>query len=189
MGPSAAERPAHVPDDALIAAAAAGDGAAFAALLGRYERAVHHLALRTLRDAEEAKDASQETWVKAYRSLGSFREGARFSTWIFTICYRLCCTRLAGRRRRPAAAELPELAASAAGPEQLYLAAEEARRLHAAIDALPDKYRIPITLYHLQGRRYDEIAAVLGLPLGTVKTHLFRAKELLRTALDARRSG
>ena len=62
---------------------------------------------------------------------------------------------------------------------------DEAQRLRAAIDALPDKYRAVITLYHLQGKQYEEIATVLNLPLGTVKTHLFRAKEQLRKVLTA----
>jgi RNA polymerase sigma-70 factor (ECF subfamily) len=180
-----AEAPAGEPapsDGALIAAAAGGAGDAFAALVERYERAVYHLALRTLRDVEDAKDAAQETWVKAYRALGGFRPGARFSTWILTICYRVCCDRLAQRRRR-SDADVPDLADPGAGPERAYELADDAARLRRAVDALPEKYRVAITLFHLEGNHYEEIAAILGLPLGTVKTHLFRAKELLRTML------
>jgi len=180
-----AEPPAERPvasDGELILAAAGGAGEAFGVLVERYERAVYHLALRTLRDVEDAKDATQESWVKAYRALGSFRPGARFSTWMFTICYRVCCDRLA-KRRWASGAELPEVADPSAGPERSYELADEAARLRRAIDALPEKYRVAITLYHLEGNHYEEIAAILGLPLGTVKTHLFRAKELLRSAL------
>jgi len=166
----------------LIALALAGQGDAFGTLVGRYERAVYHLAFRTLRDAEEAKDAVQEAWIKAYRALASFRPGAKFATWIFTICYRVCCDRLA-KRKRFSGDEPPDFADPAAGPEKLYEAAEESARLRAAIDGLPEKYRVVVTLFHLQGKQYDEIAAVLGVPLGTVKTHLFRAKDLLRVAL------
>ena len=176
-----AERPA-ASDGELIAAAARGAGDAFGMLVERYERAVYHLALRTLRDVEDAKDATQEAWVKAYRALSSFRPGARFSTWIFTICYRVCCDRLA-KRRRMSGDEVPEIADPSAGPERVFELADEAARLRVAIDALPEKYRMVITLFHLEGNHYEEIAAVLGLPLGTVKTHLFRAKELLRAAL------
>jgi RNA polymerase sigma-70 factor (ECF subfamily) len=173
---------ATVTDGELIALALAGRGDAFGNLVERYERAVYHLAYRTLRDVEDAKDATQEAWVKAYRALASFRPEAKFSTWIFTICYRVCCDRLA-KRKRLSGEEIPDLADPAAGPERLYEAAEEAARLRAAIEALPEKYRVVITLFHLQGKQYEEIAAVLGLPLGTVKTHLFRAKDLLRQAL------
>jgi RNA polymerase sigma-70 factor (ECF subfamily) len=169
-------------DDDLIALTLSGRGEAFETLVGRYERAVYHLAFRTMREAEEAKDAAQEAWIKAYRALASFRPGAKFATWIFTICYRVCCDRLA-KRKRFSGEEPPDIADPAAGPEQALEAAEDASRLRAAIAGLPEKYRIVITLFHLQGRQYDEIAAVLDLPLGTVKTHLFRAKDLLRAAL------
>jgi RNA polymerase sigma-70 factor (ECF subfamily) len=171
-----------VSDDALIAHALAGRGDAFGLLVERYERAVYHLAYRTLHDTEDAKDATQEAWVKAYRALASFRPGAKFSTWIFTICYRVCCDRLA-KRKRFTGAEIPDVADPAPGPAAQVEAAEDAARLRRAIDELPEKYRTVITLFHLQGKQYEEIAAVLGLPLGTVKTHLFRAKDLLRAAL------
>jgi RNA polymerase sigma-70 factor (ECF subfamily) len=170
-------------DDELIAAAANGRGEAFGVLVERYERAVYHLAVRTLRDGEEAKDATQEAFFKAFRALNTFRSGAKFSTWIFTIVYRVCCDRLA-RRKRFSGDELPDRADPAAGPQEQAESADEARRLRAAIDALPEKYRTVITLFHLQNKQYEEIAQVLDLPLGTVKTHLFRAKEQLRKALE-----
>ncbi len=175
-------------DDALIAGALAGHGQAFGVLVERYERAVYHLAYRTLHDPEEAKDATQEAFFKAFRALRTFRPGAKFSTWIFTIVYRACCDRLA-RRKRYSNAEMPDYADSAAGPEAQAEAADEARRLRAAIDALPEKYRTVITLFHLQNKQYEDIAQVLDLPMGTVKTHLFRAKELLRKALDESANG
>ncbi|MCU1382670.1 MAG: polymerase sigma factor, sigma-70 family [Acidobacteria bacterium] len=172
-----------VDDQALIAATLAGRPEAFGELVSRYERAVYHLAVRTLHDATEAEDAAQEAFFKAYRALGTFRPGAKFSTWIFTICYRACCDRLS-KRKRLSRDELPDRADPSAGPEALAERNDEARRLHAAIDELPEKYRAVITLYHLQGKQYEEIATVLNLPLGTVKTHLFRAKEQLRKALS-----
>jgi RNA polymerase sigma-70 factor (ECF subfamily) len=79
---------------------------------------------------------------------------------------------------------MPDRADAGPGPEQQAIALDEASRLRAAIDALPEKYRTVITLFHLQGRQYEEIAGVLGLPMGTVKTHLFRAKEQLRRLLS-----
>lgn len=171
-----------VDDQALIAGTLAGRPEAFEELVVRYERAVYNLAVRTLHDATEAQDAAQEAFFKAYRALGTFRPGAKFSTWIFTICYRGCCDRLA-KRKRFSGDELPDRADPSAGPAMLAEQNDEAVRLRAAIDALPEKYRAVITLYHLQGRQYEEIATVLNLPLGTVKTHLFRAKEQLRKAL------
>jgi RNA polymerase sigma-70 factor (ECF subfamily) len=172
-----------VTDDDLIAATLRGESHAFGTLVERYERAVYHLAYRTLHDTEEAKDASQEAFFKGYRALRTFRPGAKFSTWIFTIAYHACCDRLA-RRKRYSNEELPDRADSAAGPQEQAEQADDARRLRAAIEGLPEKYRTVITLFHLQHKQYEEIAQVLDLPMGTVKTHLFRAKELLRKALE-----
>jgi RNA polymerase sigma-70 factor (ECF subfamily) len=169
-------------DGQLVADAVAGRAEAFGTLVGRYERAVYHLCLRTMRDPEEAKDCAQEAFFKAFRSLRTFRAGSKFSTWIFSIAYHACCDRLA-RRKRYADDELPDRADLSPGPAQIAERNDEAEALRAAIDVLPEKYRTVITLYHLQGRQYEEIAAVLDLPMGTVKTHLFRAKELLRKAL------
>ena len=171
-----------VDDQALISAVLAGRTDAFEEIVVRYERAVYNLAVRTLRDPTEAQDATQEAFFKAYRALNTFRPGAKFSTWTFTICYRLCCDRLS-KRKRFSGDELPDRADPSAGPAVLAERSDEAQRLRAAIDALPEKYRTVVTLYHLQGKQYEEIASVLNLPLGTVKTHLFRAKEQLRKAL------
>jgi RNA polymerase sigma-70 factor (ECF subfamily) len=173
----------EVNDDAtLVAATLAGRSEAFGTLVERYDRAVYNLCLRTLRDAEEAKDASQEAFLKAFRALKTFRPGAKFSTWIFSIAYHACCDRL-GRRKRFSDSELPDQADPSPGPALVAERRDEASELRAAIDSLPEKYRTVITLYHLQGHQYEEIAQVLSLPMGTVKTHLFRAKEQLRRQL------
>lgn len=169
-------------DNQLVALALRGSADAFAILVTRYDRAVYHLAYRTLRDVEEARDVAQEAFFKAFRSLKTFKPGARFSTWIFAITYHACCDRL-NRRKRYTNEEMPERADPSAGPESQAIALDESRRLRDAIDTLPEKYRTVITLYHLQGKQYEEIAEVLGLPMGTVKTHLFRAKEQLRKRL------
>ena len=170
-------------DQELVSRTLAGNGEAFGTLAARYERAVYNLCLRTTRNIEDAQDATQEAFFKAFRGLRTFKTGAKFSTWIFSIAYHACCDRLA-KARRFSSEELPERADPSPGPEQQLEWKDEAQRLRSAIDALPDKYRAVITLYHLQGQQYDEIATVLGLPMGTVKTHLFRAKELLRKRLS-----
>jgi RNA polymerase sigma-70 factor (ECF subfamily) len=171
-------------DNDLVAMTLAGRTDAFGTLVERYDRAVYNLCLRTLRDVEDAKDATQEAFFKGFRSLRTFLPSAKFSTWIFSIAYHACCDRLA-RRKRYSDTELPERPDETPGPAALAELHDEARCLREAIDALPEKYRTAITLYHLQGRQYEEIAKVLDLPMGTVKTHLFRAKELLRKRLMA----
>ncbi len=178
----------RIDDQTLVAQALRGRSDAFGTLVERYDRAVYHLAYRTLRDREEARDATQEAFFKAYRSLRTFRPEGKFSTWIFAIAYHACCDRLA-RRKRYSNEELPERADPAAGPESEAIASDEAQRLRRAIASLPEKYRAVITLYHLQGRQYEEIAQVLSVPMGTVKTHLFRAKEQLRRILNQETAG
>lgn len=170
------------PDAQLVLMTLGGNPQGFTTLVERYDRAVYHLAYRTLRDVEEARDATQEAFFKAYRSLRTFKPDGKFSTWIFAIAYHACCDRL-NRRKRYSNEELPERADPGPGPEREAIASDEARRLRAAVASLPEKYRTVITLYHLQGKQYEEIAQVLGLPLGTVKTHLFRAKDQLRKML------
>lgn len=180
--------PPQADDQALVAETLAGRTEAFGTLVERYDRAVYHLAYRTMRDPEEARDVAQETFFKAFRSLRTYRPTGKFSTWLFAIAYHACCDRLA-RRKRFTNAELPDTADPAAGPEHETVAEDEARRLHAAIADLPEKYRTVVTLYHLQGRQYEEIAKVLRMPVGTVKTHLFRAKDQLRRRLNASAAG
>jgi RNA polymerase sigma-70 factor (ECF subfamily) len=174
--------PPEIDDGSLVLEALAGRSECFGTLVERYDRAVYNLCLRTMRNADDARDVTQESFFKAFRALRTFKPGAKFSTWIFSIAYHACCDRLA-KRRRYSDAELPDRADPAAGPAAEAERGEEARALRAAIDQLPEKYRTVITLYHLQGQQYDEIARVLNVPLGTVKTHLFRAKELLRKSL------
>ncbi len=169
-------------DAALVLAALDGHSDCFSLLVERYDRAVYTLCLRTMRDGEEARDCTQEAFFKAFRSLRTFKPESKFSTWIFSIAYHACCDRLA-RRKRFTNDELPDRADPAPGPAAIAERHDDARALRAAIEALPEKYRTVITLYHLQGRQYEEIARVLNLPMGTVKTHLFRAKELLRQRL------
>jgi RNA polymerase sigma-70 factor, ECF subfamily len=171
-------------DGELVATTLRGDSGAFATLVERYDRAVYHLAYRTLHDVEEARDVAQEAFFKAFRSLHTFKPGSKFSTWIFAIAYHACCDRL-NRRKRYSNEELPDAPDAGPGPEAQAIALDQARRLRDAIDRLPEKYRTVITLYHLQGQQYEEIATVLDLPMGTVKTHLFRAKEQLRRMLAA----
>lgn len=177
-------QPRTSPEDGeLVHLALQGHPEAFATLVERYDRAVYHLAYRMLRHVEDARDATQEAFFKAFRSLHTFRPGAKFSTWIFAIAYHNCCDRLS-RRKHDSSAEMPDRPDPGAGPEQQTIAADDAARLRDAIAQLPEKYRAVITLFHLQGRQYEEIADVLDLPMGTVKTHLFRAKEQLRKLLS-----
>ncbi len=177
---------------ALVARARDGDQDAFGVLVRLHQRQVYNLALRILRDNEEAYEATQEAFLSAWQGLQGFRGQARFATWLYRIAYNYCL-RVTESRRRDAAARAELLAASARElrPEQR-LSAEHARRaeqelreqVRTEIAGLPAKYRAVLVLRHLQELSYEEIAQVMRVPIGTVKTQLFRARALLKERLE-----
>jgi RNA polymerase sigma-70 factor (ECF subfamily) len=176
---------------ALIQRARAGDQDAFGALVRLHQRQVYSLALRMLRDPEEASEAAQDVFLAAWQGLGRFRQEARFATWLYRITYRHCLKISEGRRRADAAraevaAEHAREQGHAALSTTLARAAEADVRetVRAEIALLPPKYRYAMVLRHLQELSYEEIAEVMSMPIGTVKTHLFRARALLKDRLS-----
>jgi RNA polymerase sigma-70 factor (ECF subfamily) len=173
----------------LIQRSQAGDADAFGELVLLHQDFVYNLALRVVRDPTEAEDLAQEAFVRAWLGLPNFRGQAQFRTWLYRIVTNLCYNRLPGLRR-----ELTSLGDDcldnvtcdevlSINPADRLEAQERQTFLHNAIEQLPESYRLLVTLRYQQELSYDEIAAVVNLPLGTVKTGLFRAKERLRQAL------
>ena len=170
-------------DAEAVHAVRAGNKTAFADLYDWYGRLVLAVCLDTTRQFPLAQDLSQEVFLRAYRGLVGFEGRSRFSTWLYRIAYNVF---LNHRARSKELAALPlGFESQAAAPEhELSPNRCDLRRdLAAAIAALPERYRAVVTLYYLQDVSYPEIAEVLDLPLGTVKTHLHRAKKLLREEL------
>jgi RNA polymerase sigma-70 factor (ECF subfamily) len=172
----------------IVARAQAGDTAAFEALVVEHQAYVYNLAFRVLGNEQEAEDAAQEAFVRAWRALPAFRAQSRFGTWLYRIVTNLCYNRLPKLRRELTAIgedDLldhpdPRTGTAQEGAE----AAERRAWLHRQVDALPESYRLLITLRYQRDLPYEEIASVTGMPIGTVKMGLFRAKERLRSALD-----
>jgi RNA polymerase sigma-70 factor (ECF subfamily) len=177
-------------DAALVAAVVAGDRQAFAALVERHQARILALLERLTGCREQARDLAQETFVSAYRKLATFEQRSAFATWL----YRIACNHAAaaGRRRRPVAmldaarpdgnaAIEPEarLAPVSAGLEQEDLA----RHVAAALDRLDARYREVVVLADMQDVSYEEIAATLDIPLGTVRSRLHRGRMELRRLL------
>ena len=165
-----------------------GDVAAFSMLVTRYRGRLIALARRMLpgSSSDEAEDMAQETFVAAYAKRTSFRKGEPFRPWLYKIAVNRCLDRLRALSRRPVTIEIDSLSEPKTfgnGPEELLLSTENEARLQAAVAALPPKLRAVFVLRHLDDLSYEEIATATGLPLGTVKTHLFRARAELRTAL------
>lgn len=167
----------------------ADDRAAFAQLIARHQRAVFALAYRVLGRKEEVEDIAQNVFLAVYRGLASFKGGAKFSTWLYRVTYNHACSALR-RRQSHKETQLP-VRDDAEGSEAEIVDQEspdpEAEVLRGqvwrAVERLPAQARAVIELYHGQGINYPEIADILGLPLGTVKTHLHRARQKLREML------
>jgi RNA polymerase sigma-70 factor (ECF subfamily) len=172
-------------DSALVDAARAGSEPAFERLVDRYRGPVVRLAYSLTHDADEAKDIAQDSFLRAYRRLGEFRPDRPFSRWLFVIARNASLDAIRRRRRAATLVLTTENAGEEPGPEELALRNEEALRVHVALGALPPKYREVLELYYLSGLRYREIALVLEIPIGTVKTYISRAKRRLRDELEA----
>jgi RNA polymerase sigma-70 factor (ECF subfamily) len=177
----------------LVRRAQGGDDAAFEQLVTEYQTYAYNLALRVVGNEQEAEDMAQEAFVRTWLALPGFRSQARFGTWLYRIITNLCYNRLPGLRRECSAiGESDILDFADHRSVEIFEGLENRERrqwLHRQIDQLPEAYRLLVTLRYQQGLPYEEIAAVTSLPLGTVKTGLFRAKERLRSALQAYEEG
>jgi RNA polymerase sigma-70 factor (ECF subfamily) len=178
-------------DERLLLAAQRGDLASFNAVVVRHERAVYNLCLRMLRDVAAAEDAAQETFLKAWTAIGTFK-GGLVRPWLLRIATNRCYDVLRARGRRPADSFDAEPFESEPTwtsqtpdehPEVFAARAELSVHLERALARLPDDQRLVVVLSDVQGHAYDEIAEITGIAVGTVKSRLSRARARLREAL------
>jgi RNA polymerase sigma-70 factor (ECF subfamily) len=141
------------------------------------------VAYGVLRHREDAEDVAQEAFVRAHRSIAQLRDRERFRAWLVRMTWRLAIDRLRGERRR-VAREMTVEPRPEANAEQIAAAGERSRRLWAAIDELPDKLRIAIVLSGIEGHDVAEVARLLDIPEGTVKSRLFLARKALAEKLQ-----
>lgn len=165
----------------LIREALAGDQEAFRQIVERYQGAVYNLAYRMLGDAEEAEDAAQEIFVRIYRQLGRYDPARKFSTWTLAIATNYCIDQLRRRRMQLVPLEniIPWARAREAGPEGEALSRESRDEVQRLLKQLPEKYRAPLVLRYWEDLSCAEIAEILGVPEGTVKTQIHRARKQL----------
>jgi len=184
-------------DQEVIARAREGREAAYRELIGRYERPVFSLIYRLVRNREQAEDLAQETFIKVLNALDRYDPAYKFSSWIFKIAHNTALDQL--RRKGPEVLSLDgsphardasevsatTLTAVAADedPEAYASSREIGREIEAAIATLRAEYRTAILLWHVEGRPYEEIAEIMGVPLGTVKTYIHRGRNELRQRL------
>jgi len=172
-------------DTPIVEAVRSGNVRLFSVLVDRHKDRAITLAVRLLRERPDAEEAVQDAFLKAFRAIAGFRGDARFSTWFYRILYNGCMTRLRGSAR-PFTEQIedegefsPVLSAEPGLGEQIET--EEVRLvLMDEMAHLPEAYSAALTLLYVQELKYDEIADVLRIPLGTVKTNIFRGRELLR---------
>jgi RNA polymerase sigma-70 factor (ECF subfamily) len=171
------------PDDAaLVNRSATGDESAFEVLVTRYERVLFRVALRLLGDYDDARDATQAAFIKAYQKLESFDPRFRFFSWIYRILLNECLN--ARRDRHPHEAVAPDRAAAGSPLDSLEVA-DRRRVIQRALLALPTEYRQVIVLRHFGELNYDDIAETLSVPVSTVKSRLYTARQRLLDMLAA----
>lgn len=173
---------AEIAETLLVDRARAGSAEAFELLVDLYRAPVIRLAYRLTRDADESKDIAQDAFLRAFCRIGDFQPDRPFARWLFVIARNASLDAIR-RRRRAAEHGYPTIATVELGPEDLALQNDEAERIRAALATLPPNYRNVLELYYLSGLRYREIADVLDIPIGTVKTYIARAKRRLRETL------
>ena len=181
-----APSPQELPE--LVRRAAEGDVRAFERLVVQYQGKVRSFARSFAPDHDEAADLAQEALVKVYRSIGSFRFESSFTTWLFRIVKNTFLDAVKSRAAKERSLQEPldgegERLAEAALAEERLLREEDRAAVWRAIARVPESYRAVLVLFDVEGLAYDEIAQVLGMPVGTVKSRLNRGREALRQAL------
>lgn len=176
----------EVPDEELAARAAAGDAAAFGRIYDRYRTMVYTLAVRTLGSEADAEDALQQTFLRVHRGLARFRGDSKLSTWIWQVALSAALTARRGRRASASLddAHATEPADPRPGPAEAAAAGDDASLLRRHLERLAPRDRAILHMRYQEGKPFEEIAAILGMPVGTAKSLVFRAKAELRRNLE-----
>ncbi|CBA17026.1 RNA polymerase sigma factor RpoE [Xanthomonas albilineans] len=178
-------------DSELVRRVQRGESTAFDVLVRKYQHRVVGVIGRYIADWSECQDVAQDTFIRAYRAMGSFRGDAQFSTWLHRIAVNTAKNYLIAHKRRPPTDDVDVLDAEQFDsgarlrdtdtPERELMRQELERTVMQAVDALPEELRTAITLREVDGMRYEDIAQKMGCPIGTVRSRIFRARE----AIDA----
>jgi RNA polymerase sigma-70 factor (ECF subfamily) len=171
-------------DDLFIAGrVAAGEKELFRYLVTRHQKAVYGMGRSFFRNREDISDFVQEVFLKVYRSLPRFEGRSRFSTWLYTIAYNTAVNEVNRRREYQSLAENDEVV-DGDTPERKLVRNTLRDAVREALGELPERYRVCVDMYFFYDRSYQEIGAITGFPVNTIKSHVFRAKKLLRERLE-----
>jgi RNA polymerase sigma factor (sigma-70 family) len=171
-------------DRALISKVLSGDTQAFRLLIKQHERLVAHMVSRLVKQQEDREELCQDVFLKVYEKLAEFNFQSRLSTWIATIAYRYAINHM--RKRKMLLNDIPEeenftaYFVEDANPESILEEQDMDGFVMTLVDQLPPQYKTVLTLYHLENMTYPEIGDITGMPEGTVKSYLFRARNLLK---------
>jgi len=170
-------------DEDIVGKVIRGDADLFGELVDRYQRKIFNIGMMFFRNHDDASDFTQEVFLRAYNSLGSFRGKSRFVFWLTRVAYNHGINAVKGKRTAESLAE-SALPWEGATPEETHLKEEVRRALRKAVGELPKNYRVCVDLYFFYGLCYAEISEITGFPLNTIKSHVFRAKQILRDSLQ-----
>lgn len=184
-------------DDLLVKKAIGGDETAYKELVNKYEQQLFYHILKMVKNREQIEDLVQESFVKAFDNLNSYSTNYAFSTWLYRIATNHTIDYLRKKKLQTLSIDEPvktrdgemqmQLPDESAGTDRRIIRQQRQKMVQKAIADLPDKYRKVIEMRHMEEKSYQEIADVLDLPLGTVKAHIFRARELLYKELKDKR--
>jgi RNA polymerase sigma-70 factor (ECF subfamily) len=174
----------EVDDNVLVKKVLAGNAEAYRMLVERHQARIYYLGLKFFHNPEEAEDFSQDLFLRAFEKLKSFKDRVPFSAWLYRVAFNLAVSRYHVNRRRLAERDLdiqiPDRRVSLEGSFEK----EELRReIQRILAALPDIYNLAVRMHYFDGLSYPEISRATGIPVGTLKSHIFRAKKLIRRAL------
>jgi RNA polymerase sigma-70 factor (ECF subfamily) len=172
-------------DQLIVSQVVSGQKDMFRLLVRRHERAVYGMGLSFFRNKEDASDFCQEVFLKAYQNLSNFERRSRFSTWLYKIAYNTALNEVNRRKEYLSLAdENMEMISSGDTPEKTALRNAAKEAVNAAIKELPERFGVCIDLFFFYDRSYKEIEVITGIPVNTIKSHVFRAKRLLREKLE-----
>ncbi len=175
-------------DDRLIVnQIVAGQKDLFRLLVRQHEKAVYGMGMSFFHNAEDASDFTQEVFLKAYRNLSSFEGRSRFSTWLYKIAYNTAINEVNRRKEYFSIVEenLGERLISNDTPERAVIRNAAREAVQESLKDLPERFRVCVDLFFFYDRSHQEIEAITGIPVNTIKSHVFRAKKLLREKLEA----
>lgn len=173
----------EVDDNELVRRVLDGDLAAYRTIVERHQGRLFYIGLKFLHSNEDAEDFAQEAFLRAYERLGSYRGTGSFAAWLYRVAFNLAVNRYHGARPMMDLLSEETLPDPEPQAEERLLSDESADRVRKAVDELPDRYGIVVKMHYFDDLSYPEIAEALDLPVNTVKSHIFRAKGMIRESL------